>query len=291
VHKAGEIIPEIIKPIKERRKGTEHQFKMPARCPVCGSDVTRPEGEVAVRCTSFACPAQQFERIVHFASKGAMDIDGLGSAIVEKLLDKKLIRDAADIFYLKYNDIFGLENFKEKSTNNLLNSIAVSKSRPLSRLLYAMGLRFVGSHIADVLASTYKSLDELINATFEDLSQIFEIGPRIAESIVNFFKQEQNLKIIEKLRVAGVNFETETKKIEVRPEFEGKTFVLTGKLELFSRDQAREIIEKFGGRVSSSVSRSTDIVLVGEDPGSKLDDARKLGIKAIDEEEFKKMIG
>ncbi|MBM3713870.1 MAG: NAD-dependent DNA ligase LigA, partial [Actinobacteria bacterium] len=291
VHKAGEIIPEIVKSIKERRTGKEKQFKMPDKCPVCGSDVIRPEGEVAVRCASFACPAQQFERIVHFASKGAMDIDGLGSAIIEKLLDKKLIKDAADIYYLKYDDIFGLENFKEKSTANLLNAIEASKKRPLSRLLYAMGIRFVGSHIADVLSSNYKSLDEIMGAPFEELSSIFEVGPRIAESIVRFFRQQQNLKIIEKLRAAGVNFQSEVKKIEGKPEFERKTFVLTGKLQSFSRDQARQLIEKFGGRVSSSVSRSTDVVVVGEEPGSKLDSARKFGIKTIDEEEFKKLPG
>ena len=154
-----------------------------------------------------------------------------------------------------------------------------------------MGIRFVGSHIADVLSSNCKNLDELMRASFEELSSIFEIGPRIAESIVSFFRQQQNLKIIEKLRAAGVNFRTEVKKIEGKPEFEGKTFVLTGKLQSFSRDQARQIIEKFGGRVSSSVSRSTDIVIVGEDPGSKLDDTRKFGIKTINEDEFKKLVG
>ncbi len=291
VHKAGEIIPEIIKPIKERRTGKEKQFIMPKRCPSCGSEVIRPAGEVAVRCTSFACPAQQFEKIVHFASKGAMDIDGLGSAIVEKLLEKKLIKDASDIYYLKYEDIISLENFKEKATNNLLNAIQASKSRPLSRLLYAMGIRFVGSHIAEVLSANYKSLDDLMKASFEELSSIFEIGPRIAESIVSFFRQEQNLKIIEKLRNAGVNFLSEKKSVELRPEFEGKTFVLTGKLQSFSREKARQIIEKFGGRVSSSVSKNTDMVIVGEDPGSKLDDAKKLGISVINEEEFKKLIG
>jgi DNA ligase (NAD+) len=290
VHKAGEVIPEIVMSIKERRDGKEKEFKMPRKCPVCGSDVVRPEGEVAARCTSLACPAQQFERIIHFTSKGAMDIDGLGPAVVEKLLARKIIKDAADIYYLKYQDIFSLENFKEKSTNNLLSAIEKSKSRPLSRLLFAMGIRFVGSHIADVLSGNFKNLDGLKEAGYEDLSNIYEIGPRIAESILSFFKQEQNLKIIEKLRVANVNFNSEIKKITEKSQFSGKTFVLTGKLSSFSREQAKEIIESSGGKVASSVSRSTDMVLVGEEPGSKLDDARKYGIKTISEDEFKKMI-
>jgi DNA ligase (NAD+) len=290
VHKAGEIIPEIIMSIKERRNGTEREFKMPARCPVCGSDVERPAGEVAIRCTSLACPAQQFERIVHFASKGAMDIDGLGPAVVEKLLDKKIIKDSADIYYLKYEDITTVENFKEKSTKNLLAAIDASKSKPLARLLFAMGIRFVGSHIADVLSSNYENLDDLIQASFEDLSKIYEIGPRIAGSITTFFKQDQNLKIIEKLKAAKVNFGSEIKNISKKAAFAGKIFVLTGKLSSITRDEAKEIIEKFGGRVVTSVSKNTDMVLVGEDPGSKLDDAQKYKIKTISEEDFKKMI-
>ncbi len=290
VHKAGEIIPEIIMSIKERRNGTEKEFKMPARCPACGSDVERLVGEVALRCTSFACPAQQFERIVHFASKGAMDIDGMGPAVVEKLLNKKIIKDSADIYYLKYEDIARIENFKEKSTNNLLAAINASRSKPLSRLLFAMGIRFVGSHIADVLSSNYENLDDLIKASFEDLSKIYEIGPRIAESITTFFRQDQNLNIIEKLRTAKVNFGSEIKNISKKAAFAGKLFVLTGKLPSFTRDEAKEIIEKFGGRVVTSVSKNTDMVLVGEDPGSKLDDAQKYKVKTISEEDFKSMI-
>jgi len=290
VHKAGEIIPEIIMSIKERRNGSEKEFKMPDKCPVCGSDVERLAGEVAIRCTSLACPAQQFERIVHFASKGAMDIDGLGPAVVEKLLNKKIIKDPAHIYFLKYEDIIRIENFKEKSTNNLLSAIDASRSKPLARLLFAMGIRFVGSHIADVLSLNYKNLDELIRASFEDLSKIYEIGPRIAESITTFFKQDQNLKIIEKLKIAKVNFNSEIKNISKKTVFSGKTFVLTGKLPSFTRDEAKEAIEKFGGRVGSSVSKNTDMVLVGEEPGSKLEDAKKYEIKIISEEDFKKMI-
>jgi len=291
VHKAGEIIPEIIMPVKERRTGSEKEFVMPDKCPICGSDVERLPGEVAVRCTSFACPAQQFERIVHFASKGAMDIDGLGPAIVDKLLKRGIIKDAADIYFLKYEDIYGLDNFKEKSTANLLNSISASKSRPLAKLLYGMGIRFVGSHISDVLTSKYADLESLMAATFEELSSIYEIGPRIAESIVFFFDNDENKKIIEKLRLAGVNFKSGKTLVEKRPEFAGKTFVLTGRLTSFTRDEARQLIEKFGGRVSSAVSRATDVVLAGEEAGSKLDNANKLGIKIIYEEEFKRLLG
>jgi DNA ligase (NAD+) len=283
VHKAGEIIPEIIKPLTERRTGSEIEFNMPDKCPVCGSPV-------ALRCSSFACPAQQLERIVHFTSKGAMDIEGLGPAIVEKLLNNKIIKDAADIYYVTYDRVLGLENFKEKSANNLLSSIQASKTRPFSRLLFALGIRFVGSHIADVLAANYTNLDSLRAADFDRLSSIFEIGPRIAESIVTFFSVKQNRDIIEKLKSAGVNFESAKPDVEARPKFTGRTFVLTGKLTQFTRDAASRLIEKFGGRVTSSVSRSTDMVLAGEDAGSKLDDARKFGIKTISEDEFKDMI-
>ncbi len=290
VHKAGDVIPEIIKPLKEKRNGSEKEFIMPVKCPVCGSDTIRPEGEAVRRCTSLACPAVQYEAIVHFASKTGMDIEGLGPAIVDKLLQKGLIRDAADVYYLKYEDIYGLENFKEKSTNNLLNSINKSKSKPLSRLLFAMGIRFVGSHIADVLSNNYNTLDELMGADFEELSSIFEIGPRIAQSVVTFFRQSQNRQIIEKLRNAGVNFQSGQKTLEINEYFNGKTFVLTGKLDSFSRQQAKEIIEKSGGKVTSSVSGSTDYVLVGSEPGSKLDEAIRLDIRQISEDDFRNMI-
>jgi len=290
IHKAGDVIPEIVKVIKERRDGTQKEFKMPRRCPVCGSEVIKPEGEVALRCTSIACPAQQFERIVHFASKGAMDIDGLGPAVVEKLIKEKLIGDPSDIYYLKYDDIFSLENFKDKSTKNLLKAIEESKKRPLSRLLFALGIRYVGSHTAEILAGQFSSLDGLREAGYEKIEKIREVGPKIAESVVAFFRQDQNLKVIEKLRYAGLNFSQGAGEVRKRDEFDGKTFVLTGKLEGFSRDEAAGIIKGFGGRVTSSVSKSTDAVIVGEAPGSKLDDARKYGVRAISENEFRDMI-
>ena len=290
IHKAGDVIPEIVSVVMEKRDGTQKEFKMPERCPVCGSKVVRLEEEVALRCTSIACPAQQFERIVHFAAKGGMDIEGLGPSIVEKLIENGLIKDVSDIYYLKYDDIFSLENFKERSTKNLLDAIEESKKKPLSRLLFALGIRFVGSHTADILADSFRDLDRLMDAGFEDIQSIKEIGPRIAESVVDFFEEEQNRQVIERLRAAGLDFGAGEKDIRAKAGFSGKTFVLTGKLEGFSRDEAAKIIEGFGGRVTSSVSKSTDIVLAGTDAGSKLDKARGLDIKVIDEEEFKKMI-
>ena len=290
IHKAGDVIPEIVKVITEERDGTQKVFKMPDICPVCHSKAVRPGGEVALRCTSIACPAQQFEKIVHFAAKGGMDIDGLGPAIVEKLLENHLIKDVSDIYYLQYEDIFSLENFKEKSTKNLLDAIGESKKKPLSRLLFALGIRFVGSHTSDVLADHFGDMDSLTGAGFDGIESINEIGPRIAQSVVDFFAGKQNMEVIEKLRAAGLNFGGGRRKVTEKEAFKGKIFVLTGKLKNYSRDRAREIIEGYGGRVTSSVSRSTDIVLAGGDAGSKLEKAVKLGIKTISERQFEDMI-
>lgn len=290
IHKAGDVIPEIVKVITEERDGTQKVFKMPDICPVCHSKAVRPGGEVALRCTSIACPAQQFEKIVHFAAKGGMDIDGLGPAIVEKLLENHLIKDVSDIYYLQYEDIFSLENFKEKSTKNLLDAIGESKKKPLSRLLFALGIRFVGSHTSDVLADHFGDLGSLAGAGFDRIESINEIGPRIAQSVVDFFAGKQNMEVIEKLRAAGLNFGGGRRKVTEKEAFKGKIFVLTGKLKNYSRDRAREIIEGYGGRVTSSVSRSTDIVLAGGDAGSKLEKAVKLGIKTISERQFEDMI-
>ena len=214
IHKAGDVIPEIVSVVTEKRDGTQKEFRMPERCPACGSKAVRLEEEVALRCTSIACPAQQFERIVHFAAKGGMDIEGLGPSIVGKLIENGLIKDVSDIYYLKYDDIFSLENFKERSTKNLLGAIEESKKKPLSRLLFALGIRFVGSHTADILADSFRDLDRLMDAGFEDIQSIKEIGPRIAESVVDFFKEEQNRKVIEKLRAAGLDFGAGKKDIQ-----------------------------------------------------------------------------
>jgi DNA ligase (NAD+) len=263
---------------------------MPDKCPVCGSKAVRLEEEVALRCTSIACPAQQFERIVHFAAKGGMDIEGLGPSIVAKLIENKLINNISDIYYLNYDDIFSLENFKEKSTGNLLEAIQESKKKPLSRLIFALGIRFVGSHTADLLAHNFGDLDRLMEADFEEIQAIKEIGPRIAESVVDFFDEEQNLAVIERLKSAGLNMGGGKRQVQEKEAFSGKTFVLTGKLEDYSRDEAGSIIEGFGGKVTSSVSKNTNMVLAGRDAGSKLEKARNLDIKIIDEKEFKDMV-
>ncbi|MEI7615193.1 MAG: NAD-dependent DNA ligase LigA [Actinomycetota bacterium] len=290
VHKAGDVIPEIVKVIKEKRTGLEKKFIMPDKCPVCGSDAFRPEGESVRRCTSLACPAIQYEAIVHFASKSGMDIEGLGPAIVDKLLQNKLIKDVSDIYYLKFENIIGLENFKDKSTNNLIDAIEKSKAQPLQRLIFALGIRFVGVHIADVLTGNFEDIDGLSRAVFDDVSRIFEIGPRIAQSVVTFFSQPQNKIIIEKLREAGLNLKSNKKTMTFKEEFNNRTFVLTGKLETFTRDEAKALIENFGGKVSSSVSRSTEAVIVGSEPGSKHNDAIRLGVKMLSEEEFVNLI-
>ena len=290
IHKAGDVIPEIVSVVPDKRDGSQKEFKMPDKCPVCGSKAVKLEEEVALRCTSIACPAQQFERIVHFAAKGGMDIEGLGPSIAAKLIENKLIDDVSDIYYLKYDDIFSLENFKEKSTQNLLDAIQESKKKPLSRLLFALGIRFVGSHTADILADNFGDLDRLMKADFEEIQAIKEIGPRIAESVVDFFEEEQNLEVIERLKGAGLNMGGGKKQVREKAAFSGKTFVLTGKLEDYTRDEAGDIIEGFGGKVTSSVSKNTDMVLAGSDAGSKLEKARNLGITVIDEKEFKEMV-
>lgn len=289
VQKAGKVIPEVVKVITEKRTGNEKIFDMPKKCPVCESNIIRLHNEVAYKCINAACSAQQFEKILHFASRGAMDIDGLGPSVISKLLEKKLIRDVADIYYIKFDDIYQLDLFKEKSTTNLLNAIQRSKKRPLERLIYALGIRYVGSHTADILAKNYKSLDQLSKTSEEELLSIYEIGPHIAQSVVNFFKQSSNKKIIEKLKRAGLLMEREVIE-ELHQLLEEKSFVVTGKFTGYTRDEITELIKSLGGKVSSSISKKTDYVLVGEEPGSKFEKAKKLKLKIISEEEFNKLI-
>lgn len=284
VHKAGDVIPEVIKPIVELRDGTERDFVMPDRCPACGGRVYRPEGEVVARCVNVDCPARLFESILHFASRGAMDIEGLGQATIKELMDKGYVRSVEDIYYLTEEQLYNLTGFKDKSVSNLMNAIRQSKNRPLSRLLFALGIRHVGSHVAEVLARRFRNMDELARASLDELLSIEEIGPTIAESVRAFFGEPRNLELIRRLKEAGVNME---EKVEEGPRpLEGCTFVLTGALSSMTREEARQAIEERGGRVSSSVSRKTDYVVVGADPGSKLDKARELGVKIIGEEEF-----
>jgi DNA ligase (NAD+) len=290
VHKAGDVIPEVVKVITEDRTGKEKAFKMPRKCPVCGSRVLREEGEAVTRCTNIACPAQTFERLLHFASRGAMDIEGMGEVTINELLSRGAIKDIGDIFYLKPSQVFELPGFKDKSVDNLMKAIDAARDRQVWRLLFGLGVRHVGSHMARVLTERFPSIDELASATKEDLLSVEGVGPRIVESVVYFFNQKENLAVIDKLRRAGVRMSEKKRDKEAGP-LEGKTFVLTGTLPGFTREDASEIIEGLGGRVSSSVSRKTDYVLAGEDPGSKYDEAASLGATIIDEEEFRKMTG
>ncbi|MBU4302588.1 MAG: NAD-dependent DNA ligase LigA [Actinobacteria bacterium] len=291
VHKAGDVIPEIVKVITEARTGKEKPFHMPDKCPVCGAQVLREPGEVVTRCTNIACWAQTFERILHFASRGAMDIDGMGEVTVSELLTRGSIGDVADIFYLKPRDLFGIPGFKEKSVANILGAVDAARDRPLWRLLFGLGIRHVGSHVARVLAGPFPSMDMLAAAGEDELLEVDGVGPQIAESVVLFFGQKENMRVIEKMRRAGVRMAAYRERRASGGALEGKTFVLTGTLPGYTREEASEIIEALGGRVTGSVSKKTDYVLVGDDPGSKLEKARGLGVSIVDENEFKRMVG
>jgi len=293
IQKAGEVIPEVVKVIKEKRKGGEKKFDMPTICPTCGEKIFRPEGEVVSRCINPACPDQVRGRIRHFASRDAMDIEGLGPAIIDQLVEKDLIKDISGLYFLKRDDLISLERMAEKSADNLLDAIEESKKKSLANLIYGLEIRYVGVHTSEVITRYYPTLDKFKIASLEELIEINEIGPKIAESIILFFKEKENLAIIERLRSAGLNLGQEEEKIRKEKEvqiLEGKQFVLTGTLEDFTRTQVKEIISKLGGRVTGSVSKKTDYVVAGEDPGSKYQKAQELGVTIINEEEFKKII-
>ena len=288
IEKAGDIIPAVVKVIKEDRCGTEIEFNMPKNCPVCGEKLIREDGEAAVRCTNPNCPAQQLRSIIHFVSKPAMDIDGLGASIIEQLLDEKLIADSADLYSLKYDDIIKLDRFAEKSAMNLINSISESKSRGLDRLLFGLGIRMIGSRAAKILAERYGNIDALMAATCEELSDIPEIGEKMSESIVEYFKQDKSRELINRFKELSISMEyTSTVASDI---LSGKTFVLTGTLPTLKRSEAKSMIESNGGKVSGSVSKKTDYVVAGEEAGSKLDKANALGITVITEEELIKLL-
>lgn len=289
IQKAGDVIPEIVEVKKEKRTGEEIEFEMPKVCPVCGAQAVREEGEAAIRCTGIECPAKLFRNLVHFVSREAMNIDGLGENIIQQLLDKGLIENIADIYTLQLEDIASLKKNGKKFAQNLVDSINKSKENDLYRLITALGIRHVGTKASKLLARKYKSIDSLMEAEFEDLSMINDIGPIVANSIREFFSQEQTRDLIRKLKVAGVN--TVTKEEEsIDNRFEGKTFVLTGTLEEYTRGEATNLIEKFGGKTSGTVSKKTDYLLAGEEAGSKLTKAQSLGITILTEAEFKEMI-
>ena len=289
IQKAGDVIPEVVSVVKEKRTGEEKEFVMPRTCPVCGSIAVREEGEAVLRCIGIECPARLFRSIVHFASKNAMNIDGLGFSITKELLDRNLIKNIADIYYLKLEDVASLKKNGKKFASNLINAIEVSKGNDLSRLINALGIRHVGTKMAKTLADKFRSIDNLINATLLELAQTEDVGEIIALSIKEFFEQEQTLDIIAKLKEAGVNTEKIVEEL-IDTRFEGQTFVLTGTLEKYSRDEASKIIEQYGGKTASSVSKKTSYVLAGSEAGSKLDKARSLGVNIISEEEFENMI-
>jgi DNA ligase (NAD+) len=288
VERAGDVIPHIVNVLAERRPPGTARFIFPDRCPVCGSSASRPEGEVVVRCTNAACPAQLKESLLHFGSRGAMDIEHLGEAVVEQLVERGLVHDFADLYRLTVLQLAELERLAEKSATNLANAIAGSRNRGLARVLYALGIRFVGERAARLLAEHFGSVDRVASATVEEISEIHGVGPRIADSVRLFFDQPANQKAVEHLREVGVVLEEATRPAGPKP-LAGKTFVLTGALDQMSRDEAKARIARLGGRVSSSVSRKTDYVVAGADAGSKLGDARRLGVAVLDEAAFLKL--
>lgn len=289
IQKAGDVIPEIVEAKKEKRTGNEKDFEMPKQCPVCGADAIREEGEAAIRCTGIECPAKLFRNLVHFVSREAMNIDGLGENIIQQLLDNNLIENIADIYTLTFDEIASLKKNGKKFAQNLIDSINKSKQNDLYHLLTAFGIRHVGVKASKLLAKKYKTIDNLMLAPLEELSEIKDIGEVMASSIREFFEQAQTIDLIEKLKQAGVNMNyLEEEGNDNR--FEGKTFVLTGSLEKYTRGEASNIIEKFGGKTSGTVSKKTDYVLAGEEAGSKLTKAQNLGVTILSETEFEKMI-
>jgi DNA ligase (NAD+) len=289
VQRAGEVIPEVVAPVVSKRNGEERLFQMPALCPSCKSEVVKPEGEVMTYCTNTSCPAQIYRLLAHFVSRGAMDIDGVGEKLVAALLKAGMVKDVADLYSLREQDLTNLERMGEKSKHNVLVSIERSKERPLARVIFALGIRHVGAETAELLASHYGSINKLASTSEEDLLEIPAIGPKIAGSIANFFQKEENRDIIDKLRRAGVRLEEEAKGRKERPLL-GQEFVLTGRLEAFPRIEAETRIKELGGSVGSSVTRKTTHLVVGADPGSKLERARALGTRILNEEEFRRLL-
>ena len=289
IRKAGDIIPEVVRSLKEERTD-QAVYEAPTTCPSCGHDTVHLEDEVAIRCINPACPAQLTEGIIHFVSRGAMNIDGLGEKVVRQLFDAELITDVSDLYKLQYDDLIGLERMGDKKVTNLLNAIEASKTAPLSKLLFGLGIRFLGSKASRLIAEEYGSMEEVLNATKEQLIEIPEIGDKIADSIVTYTQNEDFIELVNKLETAGLNL-TEEKEELSGTVFDGMTFVLTGKLVEMTRGEAKESIESYGGKVTGSVSKNTDVVVAGEDAGSKLEKANELGITVWNEREFIEKLG
>lgn len=285
IQKAGEIIPEVVRSLPNLRTGEEQVFAMPATCPSCGGPVVRKEGEAATRCINPDCPAVIGEKIAHFVSRDAMNIDGLGDAIVQQLLAQHLIHDVADIYGLTKEELVDLEGFGEKSADNLIKAIETSKSVGLARVLFALGIRFVGAKAGRVLAECFGSIEAIMAASVDDLTAIDDIGPRIAESIADYFRNEKNRALVQKLQGYGVNMTAEKRQL-INTTFDGEVVVLTGKLQIMTRKEAEQAVEDRGGKCTLSVTKKTTLVVVGAEPGSKYEKARKLGTHIITEEEF-----
>ena len=285
VERGGDVIPKVTRVVEDKDHPRGHKtFHMPEKCPVCGGHVVRTEGEADHRCVNANCPAKLRETILHFASRGVMNIDGMGDALVNQLTERGMVKNVADIYGLTKKDLLSLERFADKSAQNILNEIENSKKLPLERLIYGLGIRFVGERTGQFLAEHFGSMDALMNAKEEELLEVDEVGPRIAESIAEFFGEPKNRELVERLRKAGLTFAG--KKKERGTKLAGKTFVLTGTLPHYSRDEAKKLIEDAGGKVTGSVSKKTDYVVAGDDAGSKLDKAKELGVKVIDEKEM-----
>ena len=288
IERAGEVIPHVLRVVKEGKP--RKAFKMPSKCPVCGGSVHKAEGEVAYRCVNAACPAKLKESLLHYAGRHAMDIDGLGDKIVDQLVEKGMVKDVADLYSLKLEEVAELERMAEKSAQNLLDEIEASKKQPLSRLIYALGMRFVGERTGQLLAEHFSSLEELAGAKAEKLENVQEVGPKVAESITEFFSESANRTLIKKLNKAGVRPTAEKREVK-SDKFAGKSFVFTGGLANRSREEAGALVQQHGGKVSGSVSKKTDYVVVGTDPGSKYDKAKELGVTILSESDFEKLVG
>lgn len=291
VQKAGDIIPQVVEVIKEDRTGDEIKFHMPEKCPVCHEPTVRLEGEAAVKCINMSCPAQIRRGIIHFASRDAMNIDGLGESIISLLLDNKIIKDVADLYYIKKEDIVNLERLGEKSATNLINAIEKSKNNDLYRLINGLGIKYIGVKGAKVLAKSFKSLDDIINSSIEELTNLEEFGEVMADSVVEFFKEDKNIVVINKLKEVGVNtLSSNSEDNGLANIFDKMKIVLTGTLPTLKRNDAKELIEARGGKATSSVSKSTTFVLAGEEAGSKLAKANELGVTVIDEAKFLELL-